>query len=54
MQREMRAQEPLAIAPAELEIVFAKLLVEEAAERVERAAGERRRLAAFTRVGEMR
>ena len=45
MQSEMRAQKPLAIAPAELEIVLAKLLVEEAAERVERAAGERRRAA---------
>ena len=40
MQAEVISQEFLAIAPAELEIVLAKLLIEEPAERIEQTAGE--------------
>ena len=42
MQDEMLAQEPLAIATAELEIVLAKLLVEKPAEGLQKAARHRR------------
>src|SRR5262245_21713128 len=47
MQYEVPAQELLAIAPAELEIVLAELLVEEAAKRIEGAAGKRGLLAVY-------